>query len=69
MKTHPNLAPYLSMYVELEEDENMCPRCLHPFHKNIFTKRWSTVAGNMHKAGNCPHCGSVLRMTKKGKVK
>jgi hypothetical protein len=71
MKTHPNLAPYMDMYQDLEDDEDMCRRCLSPLHEINFTKRYRSLAGKCYESGNCPHCGSILRRSrsKKGKVK
>ena len=63
MKTHPNLAAYVDMYRDLEEDETTCPRCLAPINKSKFSKKWRTPAGRLYKSGSCPHCLAQLRIS------
>lgn len=64
MKTHPNLAPYVDMYRELQEDETICSRCLNTIHKAKFSRKWrSPVSGKLYKNGSCPHCGTQLRIS------
>lgn len=66
MKTHPNLAPYVEMYREIEPDENICPRCLHTLHDTVFNRKWYSLAtGKKYKAGGCTHCGTQLRRSYK----
>lgn len=67
MKTHPNLAPYLDMYYELEDDEGRCPRCLHVLNYSLFNKKWVTPAGVSYKSGSCSHCGSLLKLNRRKK--
>jgi len=65
MKTHPNLAPYIDMYRELENDETTCPRCLNVLHVGVFNKKWYSMAtGKQYQSGACGHCGTQLRISK-----
>jgi len=65
MKTHPNFAIFADMYQDLQPGEYVCPRCLQSIYRTKFTRVWTTPAGYKYKSCNCPHCGAVLRRTKR----
>lgn len=73
---HPSFAPFLEFHQEFDpslklgEDEYRCNRCLKVIHKLRFTKRYQTPAGFFYRVGSCPHCGCMIRETRRmGKQK
>lgn len=63
MKTHPNLATYMQMYIDLPQHVKQCPRCLNPVDTKKLGKIWRNPAsGKAYTSGFCIHCGSHIRV-------